>query len=61
MTTAREYALRAIQELDAARKVSSRERPVDELGIIEAAIVDAMHEAAADAADDALRDERGLS
>lgn len=45
MSRPREIALRIIHGLDAARRVSSRESPVDEVGLIEAAIADALDEA----------------
>ena len=40
MPSARDCALKIVAGLDAARRVSSFERPVDELALIEAAIAD---------------------
>lgn len=44
----REIAIRIVEGLDAARRASSLENPVDEVGLIEAAIADALDQAAAE-------------
>jgi len=41
-TDAREIAIRIVQGLDQARAASSQDNPVDEVGLIEAAIDDAL-------------------
>lgn len=45
MSNPREIAIRVVKGLDAARRISSRENPVDEVGLIEAAIADILDEA----------------